>query len=109
MGWSGGSELAGKIWDAVKAYLPEDKKGEIAFTIVDAFEDEDCDTMQETDDLHEYAYPWTVEEVDADDELCENAFYRTEAEADEGMTTWRTLREGRKLVKRNRLERTRGD
>lgn len=55
MGWAGGSELATELWDLVREYIPASKKKKIARKFVDAFENEDCDTMGECEDLLEDA------------------------------------------------------
>jgi hypothetical protein len=51
MGWASGSELAEKVWNAVKKHIPKEHRKEVAGRIVDAFEAEDCDTMYEADEL----------------------------------------------------------
>ena len=47
MGWSGGSELAECIWDAVKEELSPETAEKLARVIVVEFEKMDCDTMEE--------------------------------------------------------------
>ena len=56
MGWAGGSELADKVWHNVRTYIPkaEDRK-RLAKKIIDLFEDEDCDTMDECETLQQDA------------------------------------------------------
>ena len=34
MGWSGGTDIAQGVWKAVKKYIPEEKKKEVATKIV---------------------------------------------------------------------------
>lgn len=47
MGWSGGSSLLSEVWDAVRLYIPEDKR-ELEFArLANFFEDRDCDTVHE--------------------------------------------------------------
>lgn len=48
MGWASGSSIADSVWDAIKKYIPKDKKLEVAKDIVEIFENQDCDTMHET-------------------------------------------------------------
>jgi hypothetical protein len=55
MGWSRGSEIAAEVWDLVKEFVPPKKRKSIAKQIVDLFEDNDCDTMYEAEDLMEAA------------------------------------------------------
>jgi hypothetical protein len=55
MGWSRGSEIAAEVWDLVKEFVPPKKRKSIAKQIVDLFEDNDCDTMYEAEDLVEAA------------------------------------------------------
>lgn len=60
MGWASGSRLAEVVWAAVEQHLPTEKRQEVALGICDAFADEDCDTLQEAEDLFNTAYPWQV-------------------------------------------------
>ena len=55
MGWASGSELAEEIWDIVKKYIPKNKKKKVAKQLVEAFEDRDCDTMCEAEELFKVA------------------------------------------------------
>lgn len=56
MGWASGSELAEQIWDIVKHHITDNDKQNVARGICDAFEDFDCDTIIEADDLFNTAY-----------------------------------------------------
>ena len=47
MGWSGGSLIAERVWQLVQVYVPGDCRERIAREIIDIFEDEDADTMEE--------------------------------------------------------------
>jgi len=47
MGWSRGSELAGEVWDLVRAYIPEKKRKEVSGKIMDMFEDADADDFSD--------------------------------------------------------------
>ncbi len=51
MGWASGSEIADRIWDTVKEHIPESEKKSIALEIIKIFEDEDCDTIYECEEL----------------------------------------------------------
>lgn len=57
MGWASGSELAEEIWDIVRPYIPNGDQGRklIARDIIEAFENHDCDTMDECEQLQEDA------------------------------------------------------
>jgi len=47
MGWASGSAIAETVWDAVRKHIPKDKRQKVAREIVEVFESEDCDTMDE--------------------------------------------------------------
>jgi hypothetical protein len=51
MGWSSGAELAEEVWGIVRGYVPKAKRKGIAIQIIDAFEDHDCDTMNDAETL----------------------------------------------------------
>lgn len=51
MGWGSGSELAEEVWSIVKPYIPPAERRQVAKDIVSAFEDQDCDTLQEAEEL----------------------------------------------------------
>jgi hypothetical protein len=51
MGWAGGSGIAEEIWDLVGPLIPAARRKEVAARIVDIFEGEDCDTMDEAEQL----------------------------------------------------------
>lgn len=53
MGWSGGSEVAERVWDSVKIYIPDDKKKQVANEIIDTLEDQDWDCVDEAEELYE--------------------------------------------------------
>lgn len=57
MGWASGSRLAGEIWDLVKDEIPESDRRSIALGIIKAFEDMDCDTIDECEELCRAARP----------------------------------------------------
>lgn len=48
MGWAGGIELLDKVFDVIKHHVTTDKDT-IALQLVELFEDEDCDTICESD------------------------------------------------------------
>lgn len=51
MGWSGGGQLAAGVWEAVRYKMPKVVQQDAARLIVQLFEDEDCDTVYEAEDL----------------------------------------------------------
>ena len=67
MTWNG-SIIAENIWEIVKDYIPEEEKQNIAQKIVELFEQEDCDTIDDAEDLYETAYPESVMLEDGDDD-----------------------------------------
>ena len=52
MGWCRGSELAEKVWLVVRPFLSLYERERLAPKIIDLFEDEDCDTMEEATALY---------------------------------------------------------
>ena len=57
MGWASGSSLAEKVWVVVRPFVPTEDRREVARHIIDCFEDEDCDTMDEATTLWKDAKP----------------------------------------------------
>ena len=53
MGWASGTDVADGVWEAVKEYIPDDKKKEVANNIIDVLEDQDWDNVQESEELYE--------------------------------------------------------
>lgn len=51
MGWASGSQLAEETWDLVRNYIPAKNLKSIANQFIDKFEDMDCDTMDECEQL----------------------------------------------------------
>ncbi len=52
MGWASGAELAHDVWVAAKkAGLPKEKQKKFARALIDIFENHDCDTMDECEDI----------------------------------------------------------
>lgn len=47
MGWASGSQLAGEVWDIVRPYIQTEHKRTVAQELIKAFEDHDCDTLDE--------------------------------------------------------------
>lgn len=77
MGWASGSELAERVWDAVRDHLPEgNTKRMTARKIIKAFESHDCDTLDEAQILckdagkKQWNTDMTWEEWDALPEYC---------------------------------------
>lgn len=56
MGWGSGSYLARQVWDSVKEHIPKKYKAKVAREIIRSFENEDCDTIQEAEELWNAAY-----------------------------------------------------
>lgn len=55
MGWASGSQIAEDVWDTVRKHIPVKNRKRIAREIVSIFEDADCDTLEECDQLMEDA------------------------------------------------------
>lgn len=51
MGWASGSEIAERTWDLVREYIPEGVREGIAREFIEPFEDADCDTIYECEQL----------------------------------------------------------
>jgi len=52
MGWASGSSLAEEVWEAVRKLIPASrKKMQAARKIIEAFQDCDCDTIQDCERL----------------------------------------------------------
>ena len=51
MGWSGGSKLAAQVWAAVKPHIHIGDDNRVANEIIEAFQNFDCDTLPEAEDL----------------------------------------------------------
>ena len=51
MGWCGGAQIAEDVWSLIRPHIPIEKRQSIAGKIVDIFEDEDADTMYESEQL----------------------------------------------------------
>jgi hypothetical protein len=47
MGWSGGYRLMGQVIEAVKGHVPEASKPDVYRSLIAAFEDHDCDTLDD--------------------------------------------------------------
>lgn len=76
MGWASGSELAEIVWDATRPYIHEKDRKIVANAVIDAFEDKDCDTMDECEQLMKDAdrevYCWDCDNQFPLSELDEN-------------------------------------
>ena len=55
MGWTNGSEIAEDLWRTFRQFVPEAKRPALAREIIERFEAEDCDTMDEATMLQEDA------------------------------------------------------
>ena len=51
MGWGSGSELAESIWNVVRPLTTPKNRKKVAKKLVDFFEEKDCDTMHECEQL----------------------------------------------------------
>lgn len=51
MGWASGTEVGNRIWDNIRELVPEEHRQEAARVIIDALEDQDCDTIYECENL----------------------------------------------------------
>jgi hypothetical protein len=51
MGWASGSGVAADVWSAVRRHIPEEKRQTVAKKIIRIFENEDCDTIDEAEQL----------------------------------------------------------
>lgn len=51
MGWSGGSGLLGDCWKQVRKFVPEKDRTKLLAKLIELFENEDCDTMDEIENL----------------------------------------------------------
>jgi hypothetical protein len=61
MGWAGGSELFEDVWKEVRRFIPEDDLVPVCAEVIGAFENFDCDTLDEV----VYGHPewWEVAEA----------------------------------------------
>lgn len=67
MGWCGGAAIANDVWAMVREYIPVARRREIARKIIDRFEDEDADTMDEAEQLMKDADLTDREEIVEDE------------------------------------------
>ena len=51
MGWNTGSAIAEDVWTLVRKFIPSEVRPDIARKVIDRFEDADCDTMNEAEQL----------------------------------------------------------
>jgi hypothetical protein len=47
MGWAGGSSLLDEVAKVVMPLIPKEKRKKVAAKLIDIFESEDCDTINE--------------------------------------------------------------
>lgn len=47
MGWASGSTVGDQIWNNIRGFIPEGNRAEAAKIVIDALEDQDCDTIDE--------------------------------------------------------------
>ena len=69
MGWcSGSAELAQNVWELVREFIPAAERKRVAKNFIECFEDFDCDTMQEAEQLYADAgYDETDDELPPDE------------------------------------------
>lgn len=65
MGWAGAVTLVEEVWDAVHKYIPKDEQPKVAKRIIEAFRDEDWDTVDEAETIATIAGWYNEEEYDA--------------------------------------------
>lgn len=51
MGWGSGVDVAEDVWDLLKKYVPKNKRKEAARAVIEIFENHDCDTLQDSEEL----------------------------------------------------------
>lgn len=51
MGWANGSQIAQEIWDAVRPWLTKDQRRVVGIKLINIFENNDCDTIEEAEQL----------------------------------------------------------
>ena len=56
MGWGAGSEVADEVWKLVKKFIPKEQKQKIAKKIINIMENQDCDTMDDSN-IYTIAHP----------------------------------------------------
>ena len=71
MGWASGSELAEDVWTLVRKYIPKNALKQVASKLIDLFENRDCDTIEECEQLCQDAKrrTWRDEEDEEDPTL----------------------------------------
>jgi hypothetical protein len=51
MGWADGSELAEDVWNLFRDFVPTKSQERVASELIDLFENMDCDTIEECEQL----------------------------------------------------------
>ena len=51
MGWAGGTQVCIDVWNAVRKYIPENKRVQALEKVVEALRDADWDCMYEIEDV----------------------------------------------------------
>lgn len=51
MGWASGSQLAQDVWDLIRPFLYVSERQRVARQLIDLFENMDCDTIDEAEQL----------------------------------------------------------
>ena len=65
MGWASGACLAEEVWSLFRKYIPEEKRTVVAKQLIEAFRDEDWDTVDEAETLATDAKWYDQAEYDA--------------------------------------------
>ena len=65
MGWAGGTRLAEDVWRLFRKYVPEEERTVVAKQLIEAFRDEDWDTVDEAETLATDAKWYNEAEYDA--------------------------------------------
>jgi hypothetical protein len=72
MGWASGSELAEDIWTLVRKYIPKRVRKRVARKLIDLFENRDCDTIDECEQLCQDAERRTWRDGEDEESLTPN-------------------------------------
>ena len=65
MGWASGARLAEDVWRLFRKYVPEEERTVVAKQLIEAFRDEDWDTVDEAETLATDAKWYNKAEYDA--------------------------------------------
>ena len=69
MGWASGSELADRLWTAIRPHISAKNRRWVARRFIQGFDESDCDTLCECEQLVEDAGKrWFAKHEGSDDE-----------------------------------------